>query len=367
MLAATAFSLVTTLSSAVPPPPPAAWAALVDTGEVLVLPKQHTQPFVGVVFTRAAASCEVIEKNILDLPSWPKQFENVKSTTVTKVEGATQHYEMTLTVAFSPTITGSITRLGAGEIRFNDAVTKAYSVYHLSAADDGSCLVRYEVVEEKGKSSNWVAILKNLEAKSGDAGNMAAAVSSARGFAKPEKAPRVRGDVEGARQQLAGQGTVVEVDRSGRRPTYTFRHRIKATFADVAWSVRHKKAYAEKSVVVKSSEDKGASAAYTIGGFGGRVSFTTDVTEQTRPDGTVIIEEKVHDGDLKPSDGGWRWKLTPVTGGVDVELVFTADIVAGSTVMRTMASTDPIARESFMLYVGLAFMSDIVGGQNLPL
>ena len=57
----------------------------------------------------------------------------------------------------------------------------------------------------------------------------------------------------------------------------------------------------------------------------------------------------------------------PVEGGVDIELLFTADIVAGSTVMRTMASTDPIARESFMLYIGLAFMSDLVGGPNLPL
>jgi hypothetical protein len=55
-----------------------------------------------------------------------------------------------------------------------------------------------------------------------------------------------------------------------------------------------------------------------------------------------------------------------VEGGVDVELTFSADIVAGSRVMRTMAATDPIARESFMLYAALAMMADIVGGTVLP-
>lgn len=355
------------LAAAVSPPGPQAHAALTDTGEVLLLPRHQVQPFKAWVFSRSSKPCAEIETNILDLPNWPKQFENVKSTKVTKTEGATQHYEMELTVAFSPTIVGNITRLGPGQVRFNDSVTKAYSVYHLSPAADGSCLIRYEIVEEKGKNSNWVGILKSLEASSGDAGNFAAAVSSCRGFARPEKAPRVSVDVEASRSSLAAQGTLIEIDRKAAYPTYTFRHRVKLDFKDVSWSVRHKKAYSEKTTVVKSSEDKGKTAAYTIGGFGGRVSFTTTVDEKTEADGTIIIDERVSGGDLKAGAGGWRWKLVPVEGGVDVELAFNADIVAGSTVMRTMAATDPIARESFMLYVGLAFMSDIIGGQTLPL
>ena len=363
MLSAALFSFVAAVSM----PGPQAHAALADTGEVILIPRQQVQPFTGWIFSRSAKSCEVLEKNILDVRTWPTQFDNVKSTKVTKLEGDTEHYEMTLTVAFSPTIKGSITRLGPGHVRFNDAVTRAYSVYTLVPAADGSCLVRYEIVEEKGKDSNWVSVLKSLESRSGDAGNLAAAISSCRGFARPEKAPRIKGDVDNARAALAGQGTVVEIDRSGKWPTYTFRHRVKRPFADIAWAVRHKKAYAEKTTVVKKSEDQGNTAAYTMGGFGGRVSFTTNVTEQTLADGTVIIDERVSGGDIGKNDGGWRWKLVPVEGGVDIELLFTADIVAGSTVMRTMASTDPIARESFMLYIGLAFMSDLVGGPNLPL
>jgi hypothetical protein len=46
--------------------------------------------------------------------------------------------------------------------------------------------------------------------------------------------------------------------------------------------------------------------------------------------------------------------------------MFNLDFIAGSRVMSTAAATDPIARESFMLYVGLGFMSDIIGGQTLP-
>ena len=362
MLTAFLFSL----AAAVSPPGPQAHAALTANGEVLLLPRHQVQPFTAWVYSRSAKSCADVEKSILDLPNWPKQFDNVKSTKVVKIEGDTLHYEMELTVAFSPTIYGNITKIGPGQVRFGDEATKAYSVYTLNPAADGSCLMRYQIVEEKGKSSNWVGVLKSLESSSGDAGNFAAAVSSCRGFARPEKAPRISVDIEAARSSLAAQGTLIEIDRKAAYPTYTFRHRVKLDFKDVSWAVRHKKAYSEKTTVVKSSEDKGTTASYTIGGFGGRVSFTTNVTETTGADGTLVIDERVSGGDLKAGAGGWRWQLKPVDGGVLVELAFNADIIAGSTVMRTMAATDPIARESFMLYVGLAFMSDIIGGQTLP-
>jgi hypothetical protein len=353
-------------AAALTPPGPQAHAELVDTGEVLLLPRHQVQPFNAWVLSRSQKPCSVIEANILNVETWPKQFDNVKSTKVTRREADMVEYEMELTVAFSPTIRGKITHVGPNTVRFNDPATKAYSVFNLVDAADGTCLIRYQIVEEKGKNSNWVGVLKSLESSSGDAGNFAAAVSSCRGFARPEKATRVKGSsAEAARVALAGQGTLIEIDRSTAYPTYTFRHRIARPFSEVSWAVRHKKAYAEKTPVVKSSDDHGTTADYTIGGFGGRVSFATTVKE-TSTEGTLVVDERVTGGDLKPGSGGWRWKLVAVEGGVDVELMFNLDFIAGSRVMSTAAATDPIARESFMLYVGLGFMSDIIGGQTLP-
>jgi hypothetical protein len=340
---------------------------LTDNGEVLLLPRHQRQPFDGWVFTRSAESCDVVEAAMLDVDSWVKRFDNLKSSKATARTADTVDYQLELTVILGPTIYGHITRVSPGVLRFNDVETKAYSVYNLEAADDGTCLVRYRIVEERGKSSGWVSIMKGLEATAGDAGNFAAAISSARGFAKPEKVRKVRGSAaEGARVSLAGQGTLVEIDRSGKWPAYSLRRRVAMPFSDVSWAVRNKKGYADKTPVVKSAEDRGATVKYTFGGFGGRVSFSTSVTERTEEGGVLVVEETVAGGDIGPGTGGWRWRLGPVDGGVDVELVFSADIVAGSRVMRTMAATDPIARESFMLYTALAMMADIVGGTVLP-
>jgi hypothetical protein len=340
---------------------------LTDTGEVLLLPRHNRQPFDAWLFTRSASSCAEVEAAMLDVDSWSRRFDNIKASRASARTADSVSYELELTVVLSPTIHGRITKVGPGVLRFNDVETKAYSVYHLEAADDGTCLVRYRIVEERGKSSGWVAILKGLESRAGDAGNYAAALSSARGFSKPERAPKVRGSAaEAARVALAGQGTMIEIDRSAKHPSYTLRRRVRTPFDTVSWSIRNKKAYSERCVVVKHSEDRGRTASYTIGGFGGRVSVTTDVIEREEAGGVLIVDERVSGGDLKPGAGGWRWRLAPVEGGVDVELRFDVDLVAGSRVMSAMAATDPIARESFMLHVALQFMADLVGGESLP-
>lgn len=342
-------------------------AELTDTGEVLLLPRHNRQPFDAWLFTRSQSTCAEVEAAILDVDSWSKRFDNIKSSRASARTAESVSYELELTVVLAPTIYGRITREGPGVLRFNDVQTKAYSVYHLEAADDGTCLVRYRIVEEAGKSSGWVAIMKGLESRAGDAGNYAAALSSARGFSKPERAPKVHGSAaEAARVALSGQGTMIEIDRSARHPTYTLRRRVRSPFDAVSWSIRNKKAYSERCAVVKRSEDRGRTASYTIGGFGGRVSVTTDVTEREEAGGFLVVDERVSGGDLKAGSGGWRWRLAAVEGGVDVELRFDADLVAGSRVMSAMADTDPIARESFMLHVALQFMSDLVGGESLP-
>ena len=357
-------SLVLAISAAVTPPSPRAINELASDGEVLLLPRHNRQPFEGWLFTRSTDTCDVIEARMLDVPNWPKYFSNIDEAKATRV-GDVITYELDLKVALAPAIPGRIRRISARELRFEDGETKAYSVYHLEDAGSG-CLVRYQIVEERGKSSGWVAVIKNLEASSGDAGNFAAGISSARGFAKGEKGPPTArsGASQEARQLLSGQGTMVEINRRGPRATYTLRRRVTAPFSDVAWAIRNKKGYAEKTSVVKSSEDHGTSADYTIGGFGGRVSFTNSVKETTT-NGVLVIEERPSGGDLGPGNGLWRWTLSPVEGGVDVELFFSADIIAGSRLMSMMARQDPIARESFMLHVAMAFMGDIIGGNSL--
>lgn len=340
---------------------------LADNGEVLLLPRHNRQPFDAWLFSRSADSCADVEANMFDVDSWSKRFDNIKASKASSRTAESVSYELELTVVLSPTIYGRITKVSPGVLRFNDVETKAYSVYQLESADDGTCLVRYRIVEERGKSSGWVAIMKSLEARAGDAGNYAAALSSARGFAKPEKARRVKGSAaEAARVALAGQGTMIEIDRSKTHPTYTLRRRVRTPFSDVAWAIRNKKGYSERCVVVKASEDRGQTARYTIGGFGGRVSFMTDATEHEEAGGVLVIQEVAVGGDLKAGTGGWRWRLAPLEGGVDVELQFDVDLISGSRVMSAMADTDPIARESFMLHVALQFMADLVGGESLP-
>jgi len=288
-------------------------AELTDTGEILLLPKHQRQPFDGWLFSRTSKTCEAIETAMLDVDSWASHFDNMKSSKAKERTETTVVYELELKVMLAPTIYGKITKVSPGVIRFNDLETKAYSVYSLESADDGGCLIRYRIVEEKGKSSGWVSIMKGLEASAGDAGNYAAALSSARGFAKPETAKRVTttGAAEAARVSLAGQGTMVEIDRSEKRPKYTLRRRVQTPFNDVSWSVRHKKGYADKTPVVKKADERGASSSYTIGGFGGRVSFTTHVTERSEEGGVLIVDERVTGGDISAEHGGWRWRIAP--------------------------------------------------------
>ncbi len=340
---------------------------LTTNGEVLLLPRHQRQPFDAWLYTHSRESCAAIAAGMIDVENYPQRFPNVESVTATRSEG-TVSYAMELTVTLSPTIRGSVTQTGPRTLRYNDAETKAFSIYELSDDDDGSCAVRYQIVEEAGKSSGWVSIMKSLEKTAGDAGNYAAALSSARGFAKPELRPVVKRTraADDALSILAGRGTVITVNRRGPKPTYTLRRRITTPFSDVAWAIRNKKGYAEKTPVVKASSDGGKTASYTIGGFGGRVSFQTIVTDEVDANGTLTVDEAVSGGDLTADNGGWHWRVEPVDGGVDVELAFEADFVAGSRLLSTMAESDPIARESFMLHVALAFMSDLVGGKSLP-
>ena len=347
-------------------------AELTTDGEVLLLPRHHKSAFDGWLYTHSAERCDAIEAGMLDVERWPRRFPNVASVKATH-EGTADNpsvaYEMELTVTFSPTIYGRVTRTAPRTLRFNDGVTKAYSVYSLRDVDDGSCAVAYRVVEDPAQSSGWVAVMKGLDATAGDAGNYAAAISSARGFAKPETRRHLQRGRPGedALEALAARGTVVVVDRrTGKLPRYTLRRRVDAPFTDVAWAIRNKKGYVEKTPVVKSANDHGKSASYTIAAFGGRVSVDTAVKDSVDGDGVIVVDESVVGGDLAAGAGGWTWTLRPVDGGADVELSINVDLVSGSRVLTTMAEADAIARESFMLHVALSWMGDLIPGKPLP-
>jgi len=365
----TAVALLVTLHGpAAAGPPSRGLVEATGRGEVLFLPRHHVQPFVGWVYSRAATSCLAVESAMLDPERWPKIFENLKRARATRT-GDTVRYELDLTVAFSPTIHGVITRMEPGRLRFSDVETKAYSEYTLEDLPDGTCLSRYSVVEEQGRSSGWVGIIKGLEATAGDAGNFAAAISSSRGFSRPERAPRVTPGRAGEQllDELAGRGTVVSIDRSGRRPVYVLRRRVAASFDEVTRALRDRATYARRTAVVRSSAGKGGGAEYAMGGFGGRVNFTTTVREAVDAAGVLSIEETPASGDLQVDDGGWRWRVNSVDGGAEVELRFGCDVIDGSLVLKTVANTDPIARESFMLHVALSLVGDLVPGRPLPL
>ena len=113
----------------------------------------------------------------------------------------------------------------------------------------------------------------------------------------------------------------------------------------------------------KESTDRGRTAEYLLGGFGGRVHVHTTVTEEA-DEHLLLVREEVTEGDLE--NGGWTWRARSVPGGTDVELTWNLDPVPGSRVLSTFASSDPVAHESLVLYWALSFFGDVVGGRLLP-
>lgn len=371
MLPLTAVALLA-LPAAAPEVTSRGLAELTQHGEVLLLPKHHRTAFDGWLYTHSTETCDAIEAGMLDVENYPKRFANVAEARATRTGPADNPvvtYEMDLTVRFSPTVYGAVRRPAPRTIRYNDGKTQAYSVYTFRDADDGGCAVSYRIVEDPKESSGWVAVMEGLEATAGDSGNYAAAISSARGFARPETRKGIsRGRAaEDTFAALAGKGTVVVIDRHKALPVYTLRRRVDAPVSDVIWAIRNKKGYPERTTVMKKVSDHGKSAAYVIGAFGGRVSVDTDVKDSKDDAGVVVVDEVVAGGDLAKGAGGWRWQITPVDGGADVELVVDIDFVKGSRILSAMADADAIARESFMLHIALSLMGDLVPGKPLPL
>lgn len=347
---------------------------LTTQGEVALLPMHDEQPFNAILITRSATPCAHVAHDMMDVESWTKRW-NIKEVVVRERTSTRVRYEMNLDMAFSPRIPGLIERPDAHRVVFNDVQTGAQFIWTLEplpadASGEGTlagCALRYSLLEAPGKASGWVGIIKAIEPSAVDAANFAAALSSARGFvgAAPTRTAR-SAEAEAAFARLARHGTALRTLRNASAPSIVVVRRVvDRPPSDVAWSVRDKKRYPERVRVIGSVKDRGRTAEYSIGAFGGRVAFAMSVEESgdlQAPDG-LTIQETVTGGDIQ--HGRWVWRLRPVPGGTDVELTFNADLVEGSAVLRTLARADPIARESLGLHMALSFMGKLVGGKPL--
>lgn len=347
---------------------------LARQGEIALLPQHNKQPFNALVITRSSGSCDAVAHAMMDVPSWNKRW-NIKEAVVLERTPATGEptrvkYELQLNMILVPRIPGVIERPRADTVVFNDIQTGAQFIWTLEDVD-GGCAMRYSLLETPGKASGWVAAVKTLEESAVDAANFAAALSSARGFARSEAATSLGAGGEGAFAALAAHGTafrVVHTKQSAQGkalPRIVGRRVIDRPINEVLWSLRDKKRWPDTVDVLSSVTDKGTTAEYTVAAFGGRVSFATAVAEKGDANSAegMTLTETITDGDGDLSKGSWVWRLRPVPGGTDVELTWDLDLSAGSAIMRTLAKTDPVARESLAIHMVLSFMGDVVGGK----
>lgn len=349
---------------------------LTRQGEVALLPTHERQPFNALLFTRSGASCARIAHDMMDVPSWPQRWD-MKDATVLERTPTSVRYEIQLDITLAPRIPGLIVSDG-NRVVFNDVETGAQFIWTLEPlgsdgvnpkvlSTEAGCAMRYSLLEAPGKASGWVAVVRALESTAVDAANFAAALSSSRGFTKPEVAHAPLTEAgETAFATLAAHGTAIRLQRTpGQLPAVIVRRRIAKPANEVLWAIRDKRRYEEKIEVMKSVKDRGNASTYTIGAFGGRVGFSTSVTEQRSESaaGDITITERVSGGDL--DHGTWTWRIRPVPGGTDVELMWNVDVAEGSAVMRTLAKTDPVARESLSLHMALALIGQLVGGAPL--
>ncbi len=339
---------------------------LAREGEVALLPKPDTQPFNAIVITQSVEPCAAVAHEMLDVESWPSRWA-IKDVEILERTPTSVTYSLQLDLMLAPRIPGRIDHPTPNKVIFNDVKTGAKFIWTL---DDvaGGCAMRYSLLETPGKASGWVAAVKTLEPSVVDAANFAAALSSARGFAKPRPAARSSAAGKDAFAALADHGTAMRIlRRPGPVPVVVARRVVERPLDEVLWSIRDKHRYEDKIEVISRVKDGGRTSRYTVGAFGGRVTWDTSVVESgdAHTDDGLTIAERVTGGDLDAGAGGWTWLVRPVPGGTDVELRWDLDITPGSHVMSTLADADPIARESMAIHMCLALMDELIGGKPL--
>ena len=331
-------------------------------GEVWFLPVHGRHPFRAVVATRAQGPCAALEAAMMDVEGykarWPLEEVIVLQRTPTKVR-----YQLKVDITLAPLLAGEVERRGAGRIHFRDPDTDAQSLWTLVDAT-GVCHATFSIAEG-AESSSFVSVARAVEDTSGDSTNLAAAVASVRGYTKAEAvtggpAPGAAG--EAALQAIASEGTAIQMLRRGGATTYRLVRRVQAPPERVLWSIRDRRRYPERSDAIDKVDDRGKTAAYRFGFFGGRAALTTAVVEQGDPAaaGGLRVVETVTDGDVKR--GRWTWTVRSIDGGTHVELLFDLDIVPGSAVLSALAAEDAGFKEGVALQIAGDLMGRIVGG-----
>jgi Polyketide cyclase / dehydrase and lipid transport len=305
---------------------------------------------------------------MMDVESYPKRW-NLKRVTVLEKTDKRVRYELELNIRLAPKIPGIVENPTSGKVVFTDPETGGQFIFTMEQTEHG-CSVSYNLLEAKGKPGGWTGVVRTLEESAVDAANVAAALSSMRGYARPEEqagAQRTQVPPAGHRAfaALATHGTAMRVVRQpGRVPTVIVRRVVTRPIGDVLWNIRDRRRYEDKIAVITEVEDEGDGVVeYDVAAFGGRVSFDTRQIEKGDPSTGVTIEERVVGGDVK--HGRWEWRVTPVPGGTDVQLTWDFDIVSGSSVMLGLATIDPMARESMGFHFALAMIGELVGGSAL--
>lgn len=344
---------------------------LTARGEVVLLPRHNASPFDALMATRSARSCEQIERTLMDVNGYPELWKPIEAVRILKHTPKRVEYEFDVDIVLTPTIKGIVENPSPGVVVFHDVETGGRFWYQLRDVASG-CQILYHLHQPKGERSGFVKLITAVEKGAADSGELIGALTSLRGVVHVEdeikKAPVPTLEAQRAWDELASRGTVLRtLYERGHHLRMASKRRVARPVHEVLWAIRNRAHYDDKLDLVKDVEDQGRSVDYTFGYFGGRVSFTTQVTEEGDAEGPggLTITERITSGDV--DDGYWRWTVRAVDGGTEVDLFLDMDLAKGSVIMRNFAKQDPAMAYALPTQITLTMMSSLVGGRPLAL
>lgn len=344
---------------------------LTARGEVVLLPRHNASPFDALMATRSSRPCGQIERTLMDVKGYPQLWKPIEAVRILKQTPKRVEYEFDVDIVLTPTIKGIVENPSPGVVVFHDVETNGRFWYQLRDVD-GGCQILYHLHQPKGERSGFVKLITAIEKGAADSGELIGALTSLRGVVHVEeevkKPPTPTSDGLRAWNELASRGTVLRtIYEKGHHLRMASKRRVKRPVSEVLWAIRNRAHYDDKIDLVKKVKDRGRSVDYTFGYFGGRVSFTTEVTEEGDVNGAngLTITERLTGGDVR--DGYWRWTVRAVEGGTEVDLFIDMDLAKGSIIMRNFAKQDPAMAYALPTQITLTMMSSLVGGAPLPM
>jgi hypothetical protein len=329
---------------------------LLDDGEVVLVKEQAAKSFRGLMVTRTHENCTSLEARMMDVRGYPSIWKKIKKVEVIEQTERDVHYAVYVDVFLSPRLEARIKNPEPGKVVYYNDVTPSIFTWNLEPRGE-SCMLFYEMYHPDGVRSDFVDLVNRLEPSINDAGEVAAALVSARGYATPERAGKRALSARGVAtfDELSGIGTALRVIRRDKHvPVYVARRRVAVTLDKALARIQNKPAYETHIDVLNDVETSGTKTTWHLSSFGGKVAFETRVEEHHLPNGVVVVEETVVGGDIK--SGRWTWTLTPVPGGTAIELNVDLDVTRGSRVLTTLANQDQLIRDSTGLQLVYEYM-----------